>query len=53
MLKALALTLTGMFLIIGSDYAGQNGLSIWLAIPLGISYLVMVAILIRAFINNR
>lgn len=53
MLKALAITLLSCFLIVGADYAGTNGLSIWLGIPLTIGYVYMLAILVRYFIKNR
>lgn len=42
MLQNIALGLVMMFLIVASDYIGQNGWSIWLGIPLAIIYAWMI-----------
>lgn len=50
MLKNIAIGLLLMFVILGSDWIGQNGWSPWLGIPLGIIYLGMI---IRAVNDYR
>lgn len=52
MLKLSAALLTSMFLMVGSDYAGQHGLSIWLGIPLTIAYVALLAVVIRGLFRR-
>lgn len=52
MLKAVAITLLGMFLIVGADYNGSHGLSVWLAIPLTAGYVYMVGLVLKALIQD-
>jgi hypothetical protein len=50
MLKNMAIALSLMFVILASDWIGQNGWSAWLGIPLVIIYIGMI---IRALNEYR
>lgn len=50
MLKNMAVALFLMFVILASDWIGQNGWSAWLGIPLVIIYIGMI---IRALNDYR
>lgn len=49
MLKNMAIALALMFVILASDWIGQNGWSIWLGIPLIIIYIWMIYTAFKAF----
>ena len=49
MLKNMAIALALMFVILASDWIGQNGWSIWLGIPLIIIYIWMIVTAFKAF----